>query len=61
MSGKTGRRSTGRKPISVRRQSSKTAGAFGEETGEHVVTVDTNRNTDKRAAGSRTSRTGSGR
>jgi hypothetical protein len=61
MSGKTGRRPTGRKPISVRRQTSKTTGAFGKETGEQVVTGGTNRNTDKSARGTRTSRTGSGR
>ena len=58
MSGKTGRRSTGRKPDSVRRQSSKTTGAFGKETGEQVVTGDTNRNTDRTARKSRTSGSG---
>ena len=36
MSGKTGKKPTGRKPQSVRRQGSKTDGAFGKETAEQV-------------------------
>jgi hypothetical protein len=55
MSGKTGKKPTGRKPDSVRRQSSRAVGAFGKETGQQVVTRDTNRNIDK---GGRKSRTG---
>jgi hypothetical protein len=47
MSGKTGQRSTGRKPASVRRQSAKTTGAFGKETDQQVTTGDANRNRDK--------------
>jgi len=56
MSGKTGRRPTGRKPESVRRQSSKTDGAFGKETAEQVTAGDSNRNIDKGARGIRTKR-----
>ena len=54
MSGKMGKRSTGRKPDSVRRQSAKTTGAFGKETDAQVTSGDTNRNIDK---GARTTRT----
>jgi hypothetical protein len=61
MSGKTGRRPTGRKPDSVRRQSSKTTGAFGKETAEQVVTGETSQNTDKATRTGRTSRAGSGK
>jgi hypothetical protein len=60
MSGKTGRRPTGRKPASVRRQSAKTAGAFGKETSEQVITGDASRNTDRGARDSRKGRAGSG-
>lgn len=46
MSGKTGRKPTGRKPQSVRRKNAKTTGAFGKEglaqvrTGEADVNID---------------------
>lgn len=60
MSGKTGRRPTGRKPDTVRRQSSKTTGAFGKEKDEQVTTGDVNRNTDKGARDKRISQAGSG-
>jgi len=36
MAGKTGKKPTGRKPQSVRRQSDLTDGAFGRETAERV-------------------------
>jgi hypothetical protein len=56
MSGKTGKRTTGRKPDTVRRQSAKTDGAFGKETDAQVTAGDSNRNVKKsvrrtRAAG----------
>ena len=47
MSGKTGSRSTGKKPLSVRRQSAKTDGAFGKEGIEQVEGNGRNRNIDK--------------
>jgi len=47
MSGKSGRRETGRKPTTVRRQSAKTDGAFGKETDQQLVTGDARRNVDK--------------
>jgi hypothetical protein len=56
MSGKTGSRPTGRKPESVRRQSSKTTGAFGKEKKSLVVTGDATRNVDNGARDSSKSR-----
>ena len=47
MSGKTGKKPTGRKPDSVRRQSAKTDGAFGKEGLDRVTSGDTARNIDK--------------
>ncbi len=47
MSAKMGRRSTGRKPDTVRRKSAKTTGAFGKETAAEVTTGDVNRNVDR--------------
>ena len=47
MSGKMGKRATGTKPERVRRQSSKTDGALGEETDRQVRAGDSNRNVDK--------------
>ena len=47
MSGKMGQRPTGRKPTTVRRQSSKTTGASGKEQDNQVVSGDANRNMDK--------------
>jgi len=54
MSGKMGKRSTGRKPDTVRRQSAKTDGAFGKETLDQVATGDANRNEDKAVRKKRT-------
>jgi len=59
MSGKTGRRSTGRKPDTVRRRNAKTDGAFGKETANQVVS-EPNRNVDKGAEKMRRGRTASG-
>jgi len=53
MSGKTGKRSTGRKPDTVRRQSAKTDGAFGKETMDQVTSGASDRNLDKAARPSR--------
>lgn len=47
MSGKTGRRVTGRKPVNARRQNVKTDGAFGKEGDDQVKTGTTSRNVDK--------------
>jgi hypothetical protein len=47
MSGKRGSKPTGRKPQSVRRQSAKTDGSFGKETGEQVIGSERERNMDK--------------
>ncbi len=47
MSGKTGKRATGQKPTTVRRQSAKTDGAFGKEGLKEVQTSDATRNRDK--------------
>jgi hypothetical protein len=47
MSGKSGKRATGNKPSSVRRQSAKTDGAFGKETSDQVTVGDARRNVDK--------------
>jgi hypothetical protein len=47
MSGKTGKRQTGRKPSEVRRQSAKTDGAFGKEQAGQVISGEEARNTDK--------------
>jgi hypothetical protein len=47
MSGKMGKKSTGRKPDAARRQSAKTDGAFGKETVGQVNPGDANRNQDK--------------
>lgn len=60
MGGKMGKRPTGRKPESVRRQSSKTTGASGKETAGEVVTGDSNRNIDKATRTKSTGGTGSG-
>lgn len=46
MSGKSGKRETGTKPSTVRRQSAKTDGAFGKENIDQIVT-ETERNQDK--------------
>jgi hypothetical protein len=59
MSGKTGRRPTGRKPESAPRQNAKTTGAFGKETSEQVSAGDANRNVDKSTR--KSGRSGSGR
>jgi hypothetical protein len=50
MAGKTGKKPTGKKPLSVRRQSAKTDGAFGKETIEQVDGSGVNRNLDKATA-----------
>lgn len=55
MSGKMGKRLTGRKPDTVRRQIGKTDGAFGKENADWVVDGAENRNIDK---GARKLRTG---
>ena len=47
MSGKTGRKPTGKKPQSVRRQNARTDGAFGKEGLQSVNPGDTVRNIDK--------------
>jgi len=47
MAGKMGKKSTGRKPDTTRRQSAKTDGAFGKETLEQTNSGDANRNEDK--------------
>jgi hypothetical protein len=47
MSGKTGRKPTARKPLNVRRQGSKTDGAFGKETVDQIVAGDVEQNLDK--------------
>lgn len=47
MSGKTGRKPTGRKPESVRRQNARTDGAFGRETAGRVRSSASSRNIDK--------------
>ncbi len=60
MSGKTGQRSTARKPENVRSKRAKTDGAFGKETDEQVVSGDANRNVDKGARKVRTGEAGSG-
>jgi hypothetical protein len=60
MSGKMGRKPTGRKPDSVRRQSAKTTGAFGKETGKQVVTGESSQNIDRGARKARSRRDGSG-
>ena len=59
MSGKTGSRSTRRKPTTVRRQSAKTDGAFGKENAERVEGNGRNRNLDK-AVGKKTTTGGAG-
>jgi len=60
MSGKMGQRSTGKKPATVRRQSAKTAGASGKETGDQVTSGDANRNMDKASRPSRVGKAGGG-
>jgi len=60
MSGKMGRRETGRKPATVRRQSAKTTGAFGKEKDAQVVSGETNQNVDKATRRSRTGGAGGG-
>jgi hypothetical protein len=55
MSGKTGKRLTGRKPDTVRRRGAKTDGAFGKETAEQIVEGAEEQNVDK---GARKIRTG---
>lgn len=47
MSGKTGKKPTGRKPTSVRRQSAMADGATGREKPERVRSGAANRNIDK--------------
>jgi hypothetical protein len=47
MSGKMGKRATGKKPVSTRRQSAKTDGAFGKEGLNRVQTAGAGRNIDK--------------
>ncbi len=47
MSGKTGKRATGRKPVSVRRRNAMTAGATGREKAERVRSGAIDRNIDK--------------
>ena len=47
MSGKTGKKFTGRKPTSVRRQSAMTDGATGREKPERIRQSGVNRNLDK--------------
>ena len=47
MSGKTGQRATGRKPATVRRESDKADGAFGEQKPERTRTIPATRNVDK--------------
>jgi hypothetical protein len=51
MSGKTGKKPTGRKPLTTTRTSAKTEGAFGKETINQLVT-ETERN-EKRALSQR--------
>ena len=58
MSGKTGKRPTGRKPDTVRRQSAKTDGAFGKETADQVMAGDSNRNEAKSVRQRRTGKSG---
>lgn len=62
MSGKTGKRPTGRKPLTVRRQNVKTAGAFGRETVDQILEGPEEQNIDKavRKAGILGSRRSSG-
>lgn len=60
MSGKTGKKPTGRKPQSVRRESDKTDGAFGKETLDQVEGKRVNRNIDKSVAQKLTKTGGSG-
>lgn len=47
MSGKMGKKETGRKPATAKRQSAKTDGAFGHEGLDRIVPGDANRNEDK--------------
>jgi hypothetical protein len=54
MSGKMGKRLTGKKPDTVRRQNAKTDGAFGKETAGQVNAGDANRNEDKSVSRRRT-------
>jgi hypothetical protein len=49
MSGKTGKKPTGRKPMTARRQSAKSDGAFGKEDLNRVTSGESTRNTDKGA------------
>jgi hypothetical protein len=58
MSGKMGKRLTGRKPDTVRRQDAKTDGAFGKETAAQVTAGDSNRNEDKSVRQRRRSKSG---
>jgi hypothetical protein len=61
MSAKMGQRSTGRKPTSVRRTSSKTTGASGKETANQVTSGDANQNIDKATRRTRVGHSGGGR
>lgn len=47
MSGKSGRRITGKKPEDKGRKSAKTDGAFGKEQIDRVITGAADRNVDK--------------
>ncbi len=47
MAGKSGKRITGRKPTSVRRQSARKDGAFGKEQPDRVKAEGADRNIDK--------------
>lgn len=49
MSGKTGKRETGRKPLTTTRRSAKTPGAFGKEPPERTQT-ELERNINKAVA-----------
>lgn len=60
MSGKMGRKATGRKPETVTRKSAKTDGAFGNETMQQVHPGDQNRNEDKSVRRSQKTRTAGG-
>jgi len=60
MSGKMGKRATGKKPMTARRQSAKTDGAFGKETGGQVTTSETGRNLDRGSRKVRSGETASG-
>jgi len=58
MAGKTGKKPTGRKPQSVRRESDKTDGAFGKEGVEQVTAKGRATQLDKATTRRLTSRSG---